>query len=310
MDDKRARAITAKEIKKAYRGVAAIKGLSLDIEVGECFGLLGPNGAGKTTLLKMIYGQAIPSSGEMFVLGLNIKTQMTEIKRRLGIVPQDDGLDTDFSALENLHLHGIYHGLSREERQTRTEQLLAEMRLAEQRHQHVEELSGGMRRRLVIARALLNNPQLLILDEPTTGLDPQARLWIWTYFERLKLQKTTMILTTHYMEEAERLCDRIAIIDHGEVLDIGTARELIKKHIGKEVVEITVGAEKTYWINQVRSKGLAFQEYEEKIFVYFASSEERQKFLTNIQNTYYLIRSANLNDVFLKLAGYQIRGDA
>ena len=309
MENIKSLALSVQNIRKDYGGVSVVKGVSLEIQQGECFGLLGPNGAGKSTLMKMIYGHVIPTSGELYVMGLNTQFQISEIKKKMGVVPQDDGLDTDFSSIENLILHSRYFKMPRDIALSRAEFLLSEMRLLEQKHQHVETLSGGMKRRLAIARALLNNPQLLILDEPTTGLDPQARLWIWNYFEKLKLQKTTILLTTHYMEEAEVLCDRIAIVDHGQILDIGTTAELTKKHIGQEVVEITVGLEKKYWISQVYAKGLEYQEYENKLFVYFKSSEHRQGFIQNIQNTHYLVRNANLNDVFLKLAGYQIRGE-
>jgi lipooligosaccharide transport system ATP-binding protein len=303
-------ALSALNIFKDYKGVPAVKGISLEVKDGECFGILGPNGAGKSTLLKMIYGQVQPSSGELFVLGLNIKDQLSEIKSRIGVVPQDDGLDTDFSALENLKLFSTYFKLDSELASARSEYLLHEMKLTAHQHVHVEALSGGMKRRLVIARALLHEPQMLILDEPTTGLDPQARLWIWSYFEKLKLQKKTIILTTHYMDEAQRLCDRIAIVDHGQILDIGTSTELIEKYIGIEVVELEVGHEKNYWANQIQDKNLEFRDYENKLFIYFKTTEERQFFLKSIQNAHYILRSANLNDVFLKVAGYQIRGDA
>ena len=309
MENIKSLAVSIQNVRKEYAGISVLKGLSLEIRQGECFGLLGPNGAGKSTLMKMIYGHVIPTSGELYVMGLNTQFQISEIKKKMGVVPQEDGLDTDFSSLENLLLYSNYFRIAKDIALSRSEFLLSEMKLLEQKHQHVETLSGGMKRRLAIARALLNNPQLLILDEPTTGLDPQARLWICNYFEKLKLQKTTILITTHYMEEAEKLCDRIAIVDHGQILDIGTSAELVQKHIGQEVVEITVGNEKNYWISQVQGKNLEFQDYENKLFIFFKTSEERQSFIQNIQNTHYLVRAANLNDVFLKLAGYQIRGE-
>jgi lipooligosaccharide transport system ATP-binding protein len=299
-------ALSAVNLVKKYNGVPAVKGINLEIKEGECFGILGPNGAGKSTLLKMIYGQVDPTSGDLYVLGLNIKNQLTQIKSRIGVVPQEDGLDTDFSAVENLKLFSTYFKMDSSSAEARAEHLLHEMKLSEQQHQHVETLSGGMKRRLAVARALLHEPQMLILDEPTTGLDPQARLWIWNYFEKLKTQKKTIILTTHYMEEAERLCDRIAIVDHGVVLDVGTAKELVQKYIGAEVIELDMGADKNYWTN--RLKGLSFQDFDNRIYIYFESIQQRQNFTSQIQSSYYLVRPANLNDVFLKVAGYQIRG--
>lgn len=303
-------ALSAKNLVKNYNGLPAVKGISLEIKKGECFGILGPNGAGKSTLMKMIYGQVIPTSGELFVLGLSSRDQLQQIKSMIGVVPQEDGLDTDFSALENLKLFSSYFKMNPELAEARSEQLLHEMKLTDHMHHHVETLSGGMKRRLAVARALLHDPQLLVLDEPTTGLDPQARYWIWSYFEKLKSQNKTVILTTHYMEEAEKLCDRIAIVDQGVVLDVGTSEELIRKYIGFEVIELEAGQEKNYWITKIKNLNIQFQEFESKIFVFFDNTIERQKFSALIQNAHYLVRAANLNDVFLKVAGYQIKGDA
>jgi lipooligosaccharide transport system ATP-binding protein len=303
-------ALSAIDLKKNYSGVPVVNGISFDIKPGECVGILGPNGAGKSTTIKMIYGQVIPSDGDLFVLGLNTKHEIEQIRSRIGVVPQDDGLDTDFSAYENLVLFGKYHQLENDLIKTQAEHLIAEMKLNEFKHKPVDTLSGGMKRRLAIARALMHKPQMVIMDEPTTGLDPQARLWIWSYFEKLKAQNVTLILTTHYMEEAERLCDRIIIIDHGILLDSGTAPELIKKYIGLEVIELEVGSEKNYWMSKVQAANLDFQEYENKLFVFFTSKDDRVQFVQKIQNTHYYIRSANLNDVFLKLAGYQIREES
>ena len=255
----------------------------------------------------MIYGQVIPTAGELLVLGLNTKKDITQIRSRIGVVPQEDCLDTDFSALENLLLFARYHNMDSDLAQAQAEHLLAEMKLSEFKHKQVEALSGGMKRRLAIARALIHKPQFLLMDEPTTGLDPQARLWIWNYFEKMKANNTTLVLTTHYMEEAERLCDRIIMIDHGVILDQGTAKELIEKHIGVEVIELEVGNEKGYWISKVEQAGLNYQEYENNLFIFFQNVESKQSFIGNIQNTHYYVRAANLNDVFLKLAGYQIR---
>jgi lipooligosaccharide transport system ATP-binding protein len=303
-------AVIAKNLFKEFRSVPAVSNVSFEIQRGECFGILGPNGAGKSTLMKMIYGHVIPNSGELFVLGLNSKTDMSQIRSKIGVVPQDDSLDTDFNAFENLKIFARYHGIPADIAETRADQFISDMKLTEHRFKRVEELSGGMKRRLVVARGLINNPELIILDEPTTGLDPQARLWIWSYFESLKAEEKTMILTTHYMEEAETLCDRIAIVDNGQILDIDTPKNLIAKHIGAEVVEINVGKEASYWKTQFSALGIDFQNYESKLFAFFSDALTRQKFLSQIQNVHYLIRPANLSDVFLKLAGYQIRDNA
>lgn len=300
-------ALNAINLKKTYDGIPVVNGISFEIKPGECVGILGPNGAGKTTTIKMIYGQVVPSAGELLVLGLNTKNDITQIRSRIGVVPQEDCLDTDFSALENLLLFGRYHNMDRDLAEAQAEHLLAEMKLSDFKHKRVEALSGGMKRRLAIARALIHKPQFILMDEPTTGLDPQARLWIWNYFERLKSNNTTLVLTTHYMEEAERLCDRIIMIDHGVILDHGTAKELIEKHVGLEVIELEVGKEKGYWINKVEQAGLRYQEYEENLFIFFQTAESKKNFISHIQNTHYYVRTANLNDVFLKLAGYQIR---
>ncbi|MCM2354031.1 MAG: ABC transporter ATP-binding protein [Pseudobdellovibrio sp.] len=300
-------ALNAINLKKTYDGIPVVNGISFEIKPGECVGILGPNGAGKTTTIKMIYGQVVPSAGELLVLGLNTKNDIAQIRSRIGVVPQEDCLDTDFSALENLLLFGRYHNMDRDLAEAQAEHLLAEMKLSDFKHKRVEALSGGMKRRLAIARALIHKPQFILMDEPTTGLDPQARLWIWNYFERLKSNNTTLVLTTHYMEEAERLCDRIIMIDHGVILDHGTAKELIERHVGLEVIELEVGKEKGYWINKVEQAGLRYQEYEENLFIFFKTAESKQGFISHIQNTHYYVRAANLNDVFLKLAGYQIR---
>ena len=303
-------AVIAKNLFKEFQSVPAVNDISFEITKGECFGILGPNGAGKSTIMKMIYGHVIPNEGELFVLGLNAKSHMSQIRSKIGVVPQDDGLDVDFNPIENLKLFASYHGISADIAEARALHFISEMKLTDHRYKHVENLSGGMKRRLALARGLMNHPELLVLDEPTTGLDPQARLWIWNYFENLKVQKKTMILTTHYMEEAEVLCDRVAIIDQGRVLECDSPKNLIQKHIGAEVVEISVGTDAQYWKSQLESKNIEYQDFEKKLFAFFPTAGLRQQFISQMQNVYYLTRVANLNDVFLKLAGYQIRANA
>ncbi len=303
-------AVIAKNLFKSFQSVPAVNNISFEIERGECFGILGPNGAGKSTLMKMIYGHVLPSEGELFVLGLNAKSHMSQIRSKIGVVPQDDGLDVDFNPVENLKIFASYHGISSDVAEARANQFISEMKLTEHRFKHVEALSGGMKRRLTLARSLMNHPELLVLDEPTTGLDPQARHWIWNYFEDLKTAKKTMILTTHYMEEAEVLCDRIAMIDHGKILDCDSPKNLIQRHIGAEVVEISVGPDAQYWKTQLHAMKIDYQDFDKKLFAFFPNAIARQQFISQIQNVYYLTRVANLNDVFLKLAGYQIRDNA
>ncbi|MBC7420913.1 MAG: ABC transporter ATP-binding protein [Bdellovibrio sp.] len=303
-------AVVAQNLAKDFDGITAVKNISFEIKPGECFGILGPNGAGKSTTMKMIYGHVVPTKGDLFVLGLNARTDIKRIKSKIGVVPQEDGLDVDFNSLENLQIFASYYGVPRDIAKARAEHLLSEMKLSEQKFRHVEALSGGMKRRLAIARGMIHQPELLVLDEPTTGLDPQARLWIWNYFENLKAQKKTMILTTHYMEEAERLCDRVAMIDQGVMLDCASPAELVKKHIGAEVVEISSGSETSYWKSKLSTLKIDFQDHENKLFAFFPNVQARQSFIMQLQNIHYVTRLANLNDVFLKLAGYSMRGDA
>ncbi len=303
-------AVVAQNLAKDFDGVPAVKNISFEIKPGECFGILGPNGAGKSTTMKMIYGHVIPSKGDLFVLGLNAKTDIKRIKSKIGVVPQEDGLDVDFNSLENLQIFASYYNVPRDIAKARAEHLLSEMKLSEHKLRHVETLSGGMKRRLAIARGLIHQPELLVLDEPTTGLDPQARLWIWSYFERLKAQKKTMVLTTHYMEEAERLCDRVAIVDQGSLLDCASPKDLVEKHIGAEVVEISSGSETNYWKSKLAALNIGYQEHEKKLFAFFPDAQSRQQFVSQLQNVHYVTRLANLNDVFLKIAGYTMRSDA
>lgn len=303
-------AVAAQNLGKDYKGVPAVKNISFEIVSGECFGILGPNGAGKSSTMKMIYGQTLPSSGNLFVLGLNTQTDIKQIRSKIGVVPQEDGLDTDFNVLENLKIFASYHKIPLDVAEARADHLLSDLKLSDYKLRHVETLSGGMKRRLAIARCMINQPDLLILDEPTTGLDPQARLWIWNYFENLKSQKKTIILTTHYMEEAERLCDRIAMIDQGIILDLDTPKNLIKKHIGSEVIEINVGNESSYWKSKLNHLKVKYQDYDQKLFAFFEDQISKQQFISQLQNVHYVSRVANLNDVFLKLAGHQIRGEA
>src|SRR5665213_3889883 len=240
--------IDIQDLDKSYGGLPVVRGLNLAVNQGECFGLLGPNGAGKTTTLRLCLGLTDPDGGSITIAGLPVPIQAREARVRIGVVPQMDNLDPDFTVAENLIVYGRYFGISAATMRRRLPELLAFASLGAKRDAKIGELSGGMKRRLMLARALVNDPDLIFLDEPTTGLDPQARHLIW---ERLKLllgQGKTLFLTTHFMDEAERLCDRLAVLDDGVKIAEGTPRALIAEHIEPEVIEV-YGEDALHWRN-------------------------------------------------------------
>ncbi|WP_413289622.1 ABC transporter ATP-binding protein [Bdellovibrio sp. HCB337] len=303
-------AVELKDLKKKYDENFVVDGINLEIAKGECFGLLGPNGAGKSTTMKMMYCSALVTSGELYVLGLNVKKNFREIKTRIGVIPQEDGLDPDFSVIENLLVYARYHEISNRDAVGKAQSLLRIMRLEEYADRSVDTLSGGMKRRLAIARGLMNSPEVLFLDEPTTGLDPQARLWIWDFIKHLKTENATVVLTTHYMEEAERLCDRVAIMDHGRILALGTPADLILEHIGIEVVEFdTNPVDLNYYLGRLREGGYNYQVIQDTVMILVAPHQEGRKAIEIIASDKILIRKPTLNDVFLKLAGHQLRDE-
>lgn len=303
-------AIEIKDLTKKYDDRIAVNRMNLEIYKGECFGLLGPNGAGKSTTMRMMYCSALVTSGELYVLGLNAKKNYREIKTRIGVVPQDDGLDPDFSVLENLLVYANYHNIPTEEADLRAQSLLRLMKLEEYQDRSVETLSGGMKRRLAIARGLINSPEVVFLDEPTTGLDPQARIWIWDFFKHLKSEKNTIVLTTHYMEEAEQMCDRVAIIDEGKILVVGKPKDLIKELIGKEVVEFdTNPVDLNYYLGRLRDAGFAYQVIKDTVAILIKENQEGRNAINLIASDKIFIRKPTLNDVFLKLAGHQLRDE-
>ena len=220
-------AVRARGLVKHYGELLAVDGIDFDVERRECFGFLGPNGAGKTTTMKMIYGLADVEGGELTVLGLDARTQRRTLKSRIGVVPQEENLDDDLTVEENLRQFALYHGIKAD---GRVGELLRSALLDQRANSKPRELSGGMKRRLLIARALVSNPELVVLDEPTTGLDPQARLAIWRQLEELKQAGVTLIVTTHYMEEADRICDRVAVVDNGKIIEQGTPAELKERY--------------------------------------------------------------------------------
>ena len=295
---------------KRFAGVEAIDGLDFAVRRGECFGLLGPNGAGKSTTLKAILGLVEPDAGRIRLLGLDIPAQARQARARVGVVPQSDALDPDFTVAENLIVFGRYFGLSRATLGARLDSMLEFAGLAHKRDAKIHELSGGMRRRLTLARALVNDPEVLFLDEPTTGLDPQARHLIWERLRRLLANGKTIVLTTHFMEEAERLCNRLAIIDHGRRIAMDTPAALIASQIEPHVVEVT-GDAVARWARELAPALAARVEVVgETAFAYCASVEAATAAgvsASAIASLRVLQRPANLEDVFLKLTGRDLR---
>jgi lipooligosaccharide transport system ATP-binding protein len=220
-------AVSGRGLVKRFGDITAVDGIDFDVRSGECFGFLGPNGAGKTTTMKMIYGLAAVDGGELSVLGLDVARNRRQVKARIGVVPQEQNLDRDLSVREILAVQALYHGVPAD---GRIDELVDFTLLRERSGARPRELSGGMKRRLLIARALVNRPDLVVLDEPTTGLDPQARIAVWGLLERLRSEGVTLIVTTHYMEEAERICDRLLIMDHGKIVAEGTPAELLERY--------------------------------------------------------------------------------
>ena len=303
-------AVVARGLTRRYGGVNVVDGIDLDIEAGECFALLGPNGAGKTTTLRMLLGLTPPSAGEITVLGEPIPQRARAMRERAGIVPQFDNLDPDFSVRENLITYGAYYGARRREVEARMTELLQFAELTERADEPIQGLSGGMKRRLTLARALVNDPELLALDEPSTGLDPQARQHIWERLHTLRRQGRTLLLTTHYMEEAERLCDRAAIIDHGHIVACDSPTRLIHQHIEPHVVELR-GDLALQWMDRLSGgealDGLRVDPVGETVLIY---GHERDSLLDRVEALIgpgYLYRPASLEDVFLRLTGRELR---
>ena len=297
-------ALSVRALRKSYDGVEVVSGVDLSVAPGECFGLLGPNGAGKTTTLKLCLGLIEPDSGAIELLGEPVPRRAREGRAGVGVVPQFDNLDPDFSVSENLMVYGRYFGLSKNEVQGRIAPLLEFAGLTGRRDARISALSGGMKRRLTLARALVNNPQLIFMDEPSTGLDPQARHLIWERLRRLTQEGKTLVLTTHFMEEAERLCHRLAIMDKGRIIAEGSPRALIAEHIEPQVLEVH-GTGYEQWME--RAKGLAprVERAGDTVFCY---GEDVSPLIQSLSSDLvYLHRPASLEDVFLKLTGRDLR---
>ena len=300
--------IEVKELSKTFQDKKVVDSISFSVFKGECFGILGPNGAGKSTTMKMMYCTSVPTAGSLMILGMNVQTNVSEIKSKIGVIPQDDGLDQDFNVKENLLLYSRYHKIDSQIAQRRTDDLLKLMRLDEFSEQPVPLLSGGMRRRLAIARGMINHPEVLFLDEPTSGLDPQARLWIWDFLKKIKSEMGSIVLTTHYMEEAEQICDRVAIMDKGRILAMGAPGFLIEEEIGQEVLELECPIQDiNYSAGRIKELGFNYLIIREQIYVYIKGTQNSDALLTAVKTTKMTLRKATLSDVFLKLAGHELR---
>lgn len=292
---------------KRYANVPVVNGIHFELRQGECFGLLGPNGAGKTTTLRLCLGLTDPDKGKINILDFEIPRYAREARMRIGVVPQMDNLDPDFSVSENLLVYGRYFGLDDKLILERIPSLLAFASLENKANAAIGTLSGGMKRRLTLARALINDPDLIFLDEPTTGLDPQARHLLWERLRKLLNQGKTIFLTTHFMDEAERLCDTVLVMDHGQAIASGTPQHLIQKNIEPEVVEI-YGQQALKWVT-TKGAHLAsrIEVAGETVFCYTHSPATLLAELQNESELRYLHRPASLEDVFLKLTGREIR---
>ncbi|MGQ0545201.1 MAG: ATP-binding cassette domain-containing protein [Betaproteobacteria bacterium] len=298
--------LSARGLRKSYGALEVVAGVDLEVEPGECFGLLGPNGAGKTTTLKLCLGLVEPDAGAIRLLGEPVPRRAREARRRVGVVSQFDNLDPDFTATENLLVYGRYFGLSRERLRSRVPRLLEFAGLAGRGDARISTLSGGMKRRLTLARSLVNDPQLVVMDEPTTGLDPQARHLIWERLRSLAAEGKTLLLTTHFMEEAERLCHRLAIMDHGRIIAQGTPRSLIARHIEPQVVEVH-GPGYEAWMARARALAPRVERAGDTVFCYAENVDPLLRSLSGQTELAYLHRPASLEDVFLKLTGRDLR---
>jgi lipooligosaccharide transport system ATP-binding protein len=298
--------IRARGLTKKYKDFVAVDGIDFDVYRGEAFGLLGPNGAGKSTTMKMITSVSQRTGGELTILGKEPNTHGPEIRAHLGVVPQKDMLDRELKVWENLLTYGRYFGLSRKWLKQKVDELLEFAQLTEKRNEKADDLSGGMQRRLAIARGLVNEPEILLLDEPTTGLDPQARHILWDRLFRLKEQGVTLVITTHYMDEAEQLCDRLIVMDKGQIMAEGTPAELIKKYSSREVVELRFGTDKNAEAaKQLEGMGERVEILPDRILIYAEKGEEllSQIIESGLHPITSLVRRSSLEDVFLRLTG-------
>ena len=295
--------IETKNLTKKFKGLLAVDNVNLEVEEGECFGLLGPNGAGKTSLIRMITAVSPPTNGEIWVLGKDLRTHSRQIKAILGVIPQLDNLDPDLTVFQNLITFTRYFNIPKVEAQRRSIEVLRLFELEGKSNSKIRELSGGMKRRLLIARGLINNPQIMVLDEPTIGLDPQAKYLVWHKLTELKSQGVTLLMCTQNMEEATVLCDRVAIMHQGKILSLDAPQKLISRYVGHEVWEIEVNSEgRGKSVKELESRGLDFEEVGSKIHVFSTNADESLRDLVNSLGKVRQ-RPATLEDVFFKLTG-------
>ncbi len=298
--------IHARNLTKRFASLTAVDGIDFDVARGESFGFLGPNGAGKTSAMRMVACVSPVSDGTLTILGLDPAAHGPEIRARLGVVPQQDTLDTELSVRDNLVIYGRYFGLTRTESRLRADSLLEFAQLSERANDKVEPLSGGMKRRLTIARALINEPSILLLDEPTTGLDPQARHLLWERLYRLKQRGVTLVITTHYMDEAEQLCDRLVVMDKGRIAAEGSPRELIDRYATREVTELRfpVGVQETL-DRQLDGLGERIETLPDRVLVYSDNGDAvaAAAAARGLAPQTVLVRRSSLEDVFLRLTG-------
>jgi len=298
--------IAARGLTKTFGDLTAVDGIDFEVPAGESFGLLGPNGAGKSTTMRMVGAVSTRSGGDLRVLGLDPDTHGPEIRSQLGVVPQEDNLDTELKVRENLIVYGRYFGIPKALCGTRADELLAFAQLEDKARSKVDDLSGGMKRRLTIARALINEPRILMLDEPTTGLDPQARHVLWDRLFRLKERGTTLLLTTHYMDEAEQLCDRLVVVDHGRIMAEGSPSQLIRQYATREVAELRFGSDRNADA-AARLEGMAdrIEALPDRVLLYTDDGEALLERITDLglHPTTSLVRRSSLEDVFLRLTG-------
>jgi lipooligosaccharide transport system ATP-binding protein len=298
--------ISARGLTKKYGDFTAVDGIDFDVAKGESFGLLGPNGAGKSTTMRIIAATSRRTAGTISILGRDPEEHGPQVRAHLGVVPQQDNLDTELSVTENLYIYGRYFGLSKKFVKNKVNELLAFAQLEEKADVKVEALSGGMKRRLTIARALVSEPDILMLDEPTTGLDPQARHILWDRLFRLKEDGVTLIITTHFMDEAEQLCDRLVVMDEGKIMAEGSPAELIKKYSTREVLEVRFGSDRNKEVAPIlREMCERIEELPDRILLYVEDGEALLEAITakGLHPNTSLVRRSSLEDVFLRLTG-------
>ncbi|WP_307031702.1 ABC transporter ATP-binding protein [Arthrobacter globiformis] len=298
--------ITAENLTKTYGDVTAVDGISLSVPAGEAFGLLGPNGAGKSTTMKMIGGVSQRTSGNLTIMGLDPEQNGPEVRAHLGVVPQQDNLDEELKVRDNLLVYGRYFGLPMSYLKPKADELLEFAQLTDKAKSKVDALSGGMKRRLTIARSLINEPRILLLDEPTTGLDPQARHILWDRLFRLKEQGVTLILTTHYMDEAEQLCDRLIVVDKGRIMAEGSPAALIRDYSTREVLELRFGSERNASIGaELEGIGERLETLPDRVLIYTHDGEAALEEVSarGLRPLTSLVRRSSLEDVFLRLTG-------